>query len=181
MKMAWIDRAYLLEKTSDWIRKGNLETDPYNRYFSYFVAHNILYNLYAIMKNPTIDLTTNEKNRSIKINELISDHTLYIRSNEDYISNFMRLLSKFRKEKWTPRSSESINDSLERHYINGKYRMVTRDVLRMLYKLRCNLFHGVKDMSAPHQRELIAVANVILISILNEVLPQIKDAVHSLN
>lgn len=172
--MVWIDRTYLINKASEWISKGDNENDPFNRFFSYFVAHNILYNLYARINNPSIDLTINDKNRSIKVHELIRDHRLFIHSNDVDIRSFICLLRKFRKEKWTIKSKESINDSLERSYLNRNYKLVTRDVLRMLYKLRCNMFHGEKNMNAPNQRELIEVSNKILKTILNEIFLQLQ-------
>jgi len=173
-KMVWVTRTYLINKASEWIRKGDHENYPFNGFFSYFVAYNILYNLYARIKNPSVDLTTNDKNRSVKVHELIRDPGLFIHSNDVNIRSFIYLLRKFRKEKWTRKSKESINDSLERSYINRNYKLVTRDVLRMLYKLRCNMFHGEKNMNAPNQHELIEVSNKILKTILSEIFLQLQ-------
>lgn len=172
--MVSIDRMYLNNKASEWISKGAHENDPFNRFFSYFVTYNILYNLYARIKNPSVDLSTNDKNRSVKVHELIKDPRQFIHENDDDIHSFIRMLRKFRKEKWTVNSAESINDSLERSYINRNYKLVIRDVLRMLYKLRCNMFHGEKDMNTPNQHELIETSNTILITIINEIIQQIQ-------
>jgi len=143
-------------------------------FFPYFVAYNILYNLYARIKNPSVDLSTNDKNRSVKVHELINGPRQFIHGNDEDINSFINLLREFREEKWIRNSTETINDSLERSYINRNYKLVIRDVLRMLYKLRCNMFHGEKDMNAPNQYELIEVSNKLLKTILDEISLQLQ-------
>lgn len=105
---------------------------------------------------------------------MIRDPRLFIHSNDEDIRSFICLLRKFQEEKWTTKSNESINDSLERSYLNRNYKLVIRDVFRMLYKLRCNMFHGEKNMNASNQHELIEVSNKILKTILNEIFLQLQ-------
>ena len=173
--MVWLNyRDFLISKASEWISKGDHENDPFNRFFSYFLAYNALYNLYAKMKDPYVDLSIGDKSRASKIKELIINPNQLVHSVDEDIKSFITLLKYFRKEKWTKKSSEYINDSLERSYNNRNYTLVLRDILRMLYKLRCNLFHGEKNINAQNQRELMDVSNKILKTILNNILNRLR-------
>jgi hypothetical protein len=155
--------------------KGDHENEVFNKFFSYFVAYNIVYNLYARLKKPSVDLSTWDSERAVKIKEIINNQMEFVFSIDNDIQLFINLLRNFTKEKWAKKSSEYINDSLERSYQNRNYSLIIRDVLRMLYKLRCNLFHGGKNMEAPNQQELMDISAIILKAFLIYFINRLND------
>jgi hypothetical protein len=60
----------------EWKTKALRENDPFNKYLSAFIAHNLFYNLYKKTEHPSADLFFGDSERAIEVRKLIDDNGL---------------------------------------------------------------------------------------------------------
>ena len=137
---------------SSWLEKGNHDENEYNKFFSYYVALNYLY-------NHNFEEESNEKVRlTLFIAETLGQFGFKID-----MQNYPVLIEK------------QINNTLKNKPC--KYYKLERvkqnnliDIFLMIYQIRCNLFHGGKELLADRDLNLVAESNQILKLFLEEYL-----------
>ncbi len=72
------EREAMLSKVESWMTKAGHENDAFDKYVSYFIGFNILYNMYAKELDSDVDLSDGDKKRAEEV------RTLY-----DLTSSFM--------------------------------------------------------------------------------------------
>lgn len=172
----------LLEKIREWQTKANSESDPFDKYVSIFIAYNIFYNLYEKRKKSfsDTDFVSGDSKRAVSTVELVEPDELFAQVVPD-LARYVQIIPVFREEYW-PRKyvrKESRGVALsERIKINfsGSNKKETIDLLiKWLYKVRCNLVHGVKSYKDAHQRELLEQSTSLLDKILTHLLQRYRQ------
>lgn len=166
----------LLEKIEEWRAKANSESDPFNKYTSVFIAYNIFYNLYAKRKSRNLqaDFTGGDSKRATATISLIEADQLFplIEFN---LREYVSIIPVFREEYWPTRNSPkkvAIAKTLEES-LHAKNAKKTIDMLiKWLYKVRCNLVHGVKSYRDTNQRRLLEMSSLLLDKILQHLITQ---------
>src|SRR5438094_3036666 len=163
--MSWLDPPFILEKTFDWVAKSRTDTDPYDKYVSIFIAFNIFYNLVAKTRNPRTNLRFGDGKRAIGVRKLL-DSSAVISHLGEFLDAYLPMI---------PVSSEEyldngipIADTLRKAYAAGDAEQALEFLLRWLYRVRCNLFHGNKDFNVQTQREMLRRSSMILDIVLGE-------------
>src|SRR5437879_61078 len=150
--MSQVERGYLLERIQQWQLKARKEPDPFDRYVSFFVAYNTFYNLYWKTENPTDNLLSGDKRRSISPRGLIADHKRLVDELAPHLTDYLILIPIYNEEFWTIRERgqqsikrEPISKLLKEAFKNGWSSETIEFLLKWLYVERCNLVHGQKD------------------------------------
>lgn len=136
------------EFISGWIEKGNREENEYNKFFSYYVALNYLYN----------HEFEDEQNEKTRLALFIAD-TIGLFEFKINMLDYPTLIERQLINMQTSKPCKYYK--LERVKQNNLI-----DIFLMIYQIRCNLFHGGKELLADRDLNLISEANKILKSFL---------------
>lgn len=159
-------RKRMLAKVQDWISKGKKEADVFDRYVSYFIAFNIMYNLYAKELRHSVDFTTGDKQRALEVSNLISNPSPVIAKLKKSLEAYLPLIPMFREEFWDKKETIPIAKNLKEAYEAGNDHDILRFLLMWLYKVRCNLVHGEKEYNQADQVKILRGGNKLLAEIL---------------
>jgi len=154
----------------EWIQKSNNEEDSFNSFISLFIAFNMFYNLYALSKNPRIKLEGGDMTRALDSIKLLNKESFFD-SNRSTISDFSKECEGFKVEvKLEGKSAkEDVSQKLSELVSKKDRETATKLSLDILYKTRCNLIHGEKQVNRS-QENLLKSATVLLKAFLLEML-----------
>jgi len=168
---------FILKKCIEWIKKAKAERDGFNKFFALWVSYNAFYNLYyrkihgSLEDVRELDKILETKNllkleeirailqeRLQKIKEILNE-TYYVylgtsRNRRDVKRDLEERIKEFEKDN----NNETI---VEKTF---------ETLLKFLYGIRNNLFHGEKRLSDARQNELLNYAYEILLPILSSML-----------
>lgn len=156
----------MIANVRDWIEKARDENDSFDRYISYFIAFNILYNLNAKKVIPNFD-PIKSKNRDSElatktIIELISDNATFVEKVAPELFPYIRLIPVEEREFW---GKIDIAKALKATFGKKDYETIL-NLFRWLYKVRCNVFHGGKSYDINRWKVLLDQSSYLLDEIL---------------
>ncbi|MCK4744940.1 hypothetical protein KAS41_02675 [Candidatus Parcubacteria bacterium] len=164
-----------LEKSKRWLNKHDDNDDFFDKYLSLFIAVNIVYNLWAKIKNPDVNFDNGgDKKRFLEIRKDI----IKIFSQEKFIchiDNLIRILDsnslylKVVEEKSKKDIKDALNDVDSFDNKDKKAEIIWQS----FYVIRCNLIHGEKGYNNK-QEELLKFVYPILKSCLEEVIKRLE-------
>ncbi|MDG6921124.1 MAG: hypothetical protein JRN59_06315 [Nitrososphaerota archaeon] len=159
--MDQLEKQRMLELAESWEHRADQEQDPFTRYVALFVSYNAIYNVIALEDNPDVDLTTGDGKRAIDGVQRITDRLGFVQSLEPLLSNYLGMIPLFKEEYWG-RKKEPVSASLKEAYRKRDAEASLRYLMKWLYKVRCNLFHGVKEYGDKQQAELLEKSCMLL-------------------
>jgi len=142
-----------LRRCIDWY-VGSLEhKDSSDKFLAIWIAFNIMYNLYDALNNPSHKNEYKDRKKAIDIRALLDSKSIIKQR-----LNMPDLVKLFNKYNISSRRGGTIikhNVHLQQAYEQGKYKEALKNLLECLYKIRCNLFHGVKGRDDFRQEILL--------------------------
>ncbi|MDH5732977.1 MAG: hypothetical protein OEY88_04245 [Candidatus Bathyarchaeota archaeon] len=163
--MRKMERDMLLRKIEEWRIKAQIETDPFNKYLSIFIAYNIFYNLYKKTEHPGADLTCGDSTRAVETRSLIDSEKLLEQLKSELIE-YLGFIPIYREEFWNRHRRVPIFETLDSAFNVGNAEKTIEMLLKWLYKVRCNLIHGEKNYDDESQKKLLAQSSSLLEKIL---------------
>lgn len=131
----------------DWINKGNNETDEYDKFFAYFVVLNFLY-------NHDCEGVSSERERLVLfVAKTISDNKF-----ENFKITFNNNSELTKQQILDMRTNKNSKLYKLEDVENGNI----VSIFLMIYQIRCNLFHGGKELYVDRNKKLVKEANEIL-------------------
>ena len=169
-------RSYLLSRVRDYQSKSRAEEDPFNRYASIFIAYNTLYSLYGEMLFPEADLSRKDFELAVGASELVSAPRTLIEHLQPELGLYLELIPVFREEYYSEsRTRIPISVALKDAVARGEDFRAVQMLLRWLYKVRCNLFHGEKDYSDSQQRRMLDLSATLLQRIVDTMIGEYSN------
>lgn len=157
----------VLERAEQWQEKANNQNNSFDRFISLWIAYNMVYGLYSKKECPNESPMENEGGKAIRIKKLIRDSEPLKQYLIQITPEFAEMLNIFREEHW---KKDKI--SLREHLLNASkkrsYEHLLDTILKLLYKIRCNLFHGQKELISESQNRLLELCSNLLEIILQE-------------
>ena len=173
---SWLDMSVendLIEKIKEWQIKASSEADPFDKYLSLFISYNIFYNLYEkTITGIFTDFISGDSRRAIGTLDLVEPHQLFDILYFD-LGRYLRIIPVFNEEYWPQEHLRNgatgvpLSQSLKTAYNGKSERLCIELLLKWLYKVRCNLVHGVKSYKDGRQRELLNQSSNLLDIILS--------------
>ena len=134
-----------------WAKKGDIESDDFSKFICYWIAFNCW--LYT---------KTNEVRDRLALNKLYSKRELYNNFQKSVIENespFTALVNVCPiKNNRTENRKKAVKDIHE-----------FKEVIDVLYEIRCNLFHGSKLDTDKRDMEVIKAATPVLEIIVKDI------------
>lgn len=168
--VTWLDiRALGIRKAREWKEKARAEQDPFNKYFSLFVGYNIMYNLYAETINEESASDREDSSRAAAAiglldrrerEELMHTHL------SGMLSEYLCTITRFKDEKWKKKDGNTIRTKLREAFQQKDWPITFEMLVKWLYKVRCNLFHGEKGRNDRDQELLLRESSMLLDPIL---------------
>ena len=172
--MVTLPESQVLERADQWILKAKQEPDQFNRFMSFWVAYNMIYGIYTKRVKPKESITWFDREKAIRTTILLKD-SCHLKSDLVHLaSELYDRTSVFREEYWKRNDTTSLRQHLISSLRNDNFEYTLETILKILYKIRCNLFHGEKSYYDYNQRQLLEVCNVILDKILQETIRLFK-------
>lgn len=143
-----------------WIIKADKEEDEYYKFFTYYLALNYLY-------NHEFEEVSSEKERLV----LFISKTVCNKEFNDFkitIDKKSELIKQQIKDMRSNRNSKiyKLDDVKNGNIVS---------IFLMIYQIRCNLFHGEKELHSDRDKNLVKEANVILKQFLKKVLGDLTN------
>jgi len=164
-----IQEKELLEKVGEWTAKARVESDPFNKYVSMFIAYNIFYNLYAWKRsNGSYEDYSGKDSRNATATISLVKADKLLKSIAPELPEYLLIIPVFREEYW-PRKKPSgvpIAQTLKASFKDGDAMNAIDLLIKWLYKVRCNLVHGEKSYKDEKQRKLLEISTGLLDKIL---------------
>jgi Apea-like HEPN len=162
----------MLDKVVEWCAKAEHDDDPFDRYVSYFIAFNILYNTYAVELRSGVDLSTGDRTRAVGAGNLITNASLAIENMGSALTDYIRMIPIYGEEYWHTwgKPDIPISQSLKESFDHRDHPNTIMYLLMWLYKVRCNLVHGGKGYGDPKQRTLLIMSSDILARLLDNLI-----------
>lgn len=129
---------------SSWIDKGNLEENQFNKFLSYWIAFNCFY-------YHRTELTGDSKALKALASDPAIRATLRILQTPQEIHKLQKLRGVCPIVK--------VTNGIEYNFKNLES---LSQIFKVLYQIRCNLFHGGKGESVKRDKEVIQAANPVL-------------------
>jgi hypothetical protein len=162
---------YLKEKVEEWKRKAKNERDPFNKYFTLYVAYNIIYGYFEKPRNY-------DKDKADKVIEKIKNPENLVISIRSQLAEYLDLTPIFREEYWYRKDEgkreNGIHYLMKKAYQDENHKETLKQLNRWLYKVRCNLFHGEKSV-VPEQEKIVSLSSKLVESIIDEILKNVSD------
>lgn len=128
-----------------WIQKGDLEDDYFSEFICYWIAFNCwLYTKTGEVRDREALNKLYEKHR-----ELFADFSKLIIQNKRISNKFLNIGTIFNNR--SPNREVCIKDVTN-----------FKEVIDMLYEIRCNLFHGSKSDTNDRDKEVVEASTPIL-------------------
>ncbi len=163
----------MLQLADSWLRKANGEQDPFNRYISLFVSYNAIYNIVALQKDPNVDLTTKDGQKAIDAISTITDKPRFVERLKPDLLDYLKLIPVFREEYWGKGTDQPISENLRKALERNDIEAILTYLMEWLYKVRCNVFHGVKQYGDRKQEELLGKS----CALLERIILQTREAI----
>ena len=167
-------RKKLLSKTEGWIQKAEKESDPFDKYVSYFIAFKILYDSYAKEKNADVDLSLGDSERAVEIRDLVPDKEALFRDIKIPLHDSLEIIPAFREEYWGQPHPVPIASRLREAFYSDNAEDTVEYLLKWLYKVRCNIVHGGENYNEELDKRILGYSNALLAKILAVVLPEYR-------
>jgi len=172
--MVTLTESQVLERADQWIFKAKLEPDHFNRFMSFWVAYNMIYGIYSKRVKPRESITRFDSKKAIRTKILLKDSRLLKSDLVHLASELCDRTSVFREEYWEENDTTSLRQRLISSLSNDNFEYTLETILKLLYKIRCNLFHGEKSYYDNSQHQLLEVCSMILDIILQETIRLFK-------
>ncbi|NJE49616.1 hypothetical protein [Thermococcus sp. 9N3] len=181
-----VDYEYTLLKSLEWLKKAKQEADGFNKFFSLWVGYNAFYNHYHFYTSTRRSQGSSEKNKIIQTAKLLT-----ISEKRAILFKHLTNIEYILKENYTIKLRGKDGDVKQKlkEYIE-KFRNDPNDdnieiafefLLKLLYGIRNNLFHGKKLLSDYIQEKLLTKAYNILLTIFSLMLIKYLICYHSHN
>lgn len=170
----------VLERIEGWKEKAQSDDDQFNRFMSLWIAYNMIYCLYSKHVKPRESKIKNDSKKAIRMKNLISGSDELRQYLISVAPNLIDILNHFRDEKWG-NDNITLKIHLENFYRNSNYENLLDIYLKILYKIRCNLFHGEKSYYSQRQHQLLELCSNILVRILSISINNFKSAYNGEN
>lgn len=125
-----------------WLEKGNMESEDIYKFLCYYISFNRLYGKFY---------TGSER---IAINKLISE---CVENNNKFELIKIKPYGEFYRKKVIDVRNRKCNYTVEKIRNND-----LTTIFIAIYQVRCNLFHGSKEIDVERDKELIKESNKIL-------------------
>jgi len=173
---------FILKKCLEWIKKAKVERDGFNKFFALWVSYNAFYNLYARKKEESIRNCVRYRYRNAReLCKIIETQNLLdLEERKTLIQKCLLRIRELLNETYhvylgTDRNRRDVKRDLEERIKefekdNNNETIVKETfetLLKFLYGIRNNLFHGEKRLSDARQNELLNYAYEILLPILS--------------
>lgn len=158
----------MLDKVERWVQKAQGESDEFDKFISYSIAFNILYNMYAKRINPSLDLSRGDNNRAIEIINLITDKKIFVKTLPS-LCEYMNMIPVSKEEYWGQRKIP-IAASLRRSYNKNDANGILEYLFKWLYKVRCNLVHGEKEYDENKWEAMLKFSNELFDKIIKQLI-----------
>jgi len=159
-------RNNMLAKVEYWIQKAEKERDPFDKYVSYYLSFSILYNSYAKETDPNADLTYGEDRRAVEIGNIILDKKALVDDLKGPLRDYLEIIPAFREEYWGRSHPVPIASRLREAFYSENALETVEYLLRWLYKVRCNIFHGEKNYDPKLDKTILDYSNKMIAKIL---------------
>jgi len=165
---------FIIKKCLEWIKKAKAEKDGFNKFFALWVGYNAFYNLYyrkihgSLENSGQVERILETKNllKLEEIRAILQECLQKIKKilNETYYV----YLGRGRNRRDVKRDlEERIREFKESSNNKTIIENTFKTLLKFLYGIRNNLFHGDKRLSDDRQNELLNYAYEILLPILS--------------
>ena len=140
---------------NDWVNNGNQSNDTYNKFFAYFVALNFLYN------HEFENISSERERLALFVAKMISDNKF--RDFKITLDNNSELTKRqiLDMRAGKPSKLYKLEDIKNGNIVS---------IFLMIYQIRCNLFHGGKELYCDRDKNLVNDANCILKQFLEKYL-----------
>lgn len=148
-------------KVLGWITKGDAESDPFDKYVSYFIAFNVLYSTHYALEHPGSDLTRRDRQQAISVLGKLNDQESLVQSLEPTLREYLDVIPVSSEEYWNegePGIAMSLKLAVE-HRDTGQ---ILENLLKWLYKVRCNIVHGGKGYDEGKWGRMLMLSSVLL-------------------
>jgi hypothetical protein len=142
-----------LKKCRDWYVSSLEHQDPTDKFLSIWIAFNIMYNLYNALNGYKYKDEYDDHSKAIYIKELLDSES--IMSQIINLPKLIELLNQYDISRTTKKETIMYNMNLQEKYKEKNYKEAFENLLECLYKIRCNLFHGVKGRDDFRQKRLL--------------------------
>src|SRR5437667_4387109 len=141
------DREALLNRSQEWRDRASREDDPFNKYFSLWLAFNVFYSLLWKTIRGGNDMIRKDAEAATLTMTLVSEPRLLLQELQPVFSDCLTIIPVFREEYWPSNKSSyrvPISESMKRAVEGGDSQTALEMLVKWLYKVRCNLVHGEK-------------------------------------
>ncbi len=167
-------RNNMLTKVEGWIQRAEKERDPFDKYISYYTSFSILYNTYAKEMDASADLTYGEGRRAADIGNLIPDKQAVVNDLREPLRDYLEIIPAFREEYWGRSHPIPIASRLREAFYSDNAADTIEFLLKWLYKVRCNIFHGEKNYDPTLDKTILDYSNRMIARILSSALTGYK-------
>ncbi len=165
---------FILKKCLEWIKKAKVEKDGFNKFFALWVGYNAFYNLYYRKIHGSLE-NRRELDRILETKNLLEPREIKV-ILQKYLQEIKKILNEAyhvylgrgENRRDVKCELEKRIKEFEENYDNENIAKETFEtLLKLLYGIRNNLFHGEKSLSDTRQNELLNYAYEILLPILS--------------
>lgn len=142
-----------------WIQKATKESDPFDKYISYFIAHNMLCSLVALHDNPKVDLMSGDADRAFGVARIIRDKKNFVDQIKEELADYVGRIPVESEEFW---KGVAISKELNLAINQDSPERIIEYMLKWLYKVRCNMFHGAKEYNMAKWGPVLDSGNALL-------------------
>lgn len=127
----------------------------------------MIYGLYSKRVNPKESPTANDGIKAVRMKNLLKE-SIQLRAYLIQVApRLAEMLEIFQEEHWK-KDQISLRIHLQNASRKRSYQHLLNTILKLLYKIRCNLFHGKKELISDYQHQLLALCSEILERILTD-------------
>ena len=164
----------LEEKINKWVKKGEDESDNFDKYISYFIAFNILYNDYAKRENPNVDLSRGDRKRAFGVRSSISDKDNFVKNISSELEEYVNIIPVDGEEYWGKEHTDKdgLACNLKKEFEAKNNEKIIEYLFKWLYIVRCNIVHGDKEYDQNKWDRMLGTSSKLLKEIIMALMPQ---------
>lgn len=137
-----------------WRHKSHQDGDVFGSFIFIWISFNAWLE-HLSMKTSDREMIEELRERAACMNELVSAYDYVLKNDELFIRSLRALIGKSREE-----PIRDVREIFPDVVIENEYDY--ENVIRALYRIRCNLFHGGKDINEPRDQSLVSNAGALL-------------------
>ncbi|MDD2745571.1 MAG: HEPN domain-containing protein [Candidatus Gracilibacteria bacterium] len=167
-----------------WYKKGEQEKDAFDRYIYFWIAFNGYYYAYRLDTNSKLkndykiflDGKSDSENQQIQFVAKEFKETFQKKIADETIDSFDSFFD-FQKNRKHSLGTGGVINLMANETVNYKQKEKLGQLLKMLYQIRCNLFHGGKCADIENDKKLVKEGSAVLQFFLERVL-ELNEDVH---